>query len=236
MARGEVLIVTGTDTGVGKTRIARGVLRACSRAGVAVAPLKLVETGCRRVGSELLPEDGLALLAAARASDLAWVAPLRFELGAAPSVAARQVGRALTFSELASHVERAAAAAPRVLVEGAGGLLVPLGEEGSFADFARKIGARLLVVARDALGTLNHTLLTLEAAERRGLDVAAVVLNAASPEPCALDHAAELRALAPETTIVGPLPWRPAATDDELARELSEAGLPPARCFGGLSG
>jgi dethiobiotin synthetase len=228
--RRSLLVVTGTDTGVGKTHVSRAILRALARSDSPAFPLKLIETGCLRHDGVLVPDDGLALArAAGREEALPDVAPFRFELPAAPATAARHAGTTLPFSALVAAVERAHGHAPRVLLEGAGGLLVPLGPEGTFADLCVRLRPRVLLVARDALGTLNHTLLTAEALARRGLVLAAVVLNATGPEPCTLDHARELAEHLPGVPIVGPLPWQPGATDDQLANALAHAGLDPTR-------
>ncbi|MBX3129693.1 MAG: dethiobiotin synthase [Polyangiaceae bacterium] len=238
-ARRELCWVTGTDTGVGKTFVSRGLLRQCARRGLAVFPLKLVETGCVRTAARLRAGDGEAL---ARAAGLgpgadSLVAPLRFELPASPAAAARAAGAPLQAEALSALVARAAEASQRVLLEGAGGLLAPLTDTLSFADFvsdvATRLGldVRLLVVARDALGTLNHTLLTVEAAERRGLSVAAVVLNATSGVRCALDHRDELLRLRPELCVLGPTPWRADASDDDAADALVSVGMSEAVAF-----
>ena len=223
----QLLLVTGTDTGVGKTYVSRGILRSCARAGSAMFPLKLVETGCAVERGELVPSDGQALAAAAGRSDLERVAPLRFGLAANPTMAARHAGRSLSLADLMEAVDAAHSVADHVLLEGAGGILVPLTDELSFADLAEEVRATVLVVARDSLGTLNHTLLTLEALRRRGLSVLAVVLNAVGPEPCALEHRSELERLAPRTAIWGPLPWMEHATDDQLADAIEAAGFAP---------
>ena len=223
-----VLMVTGTDTGVGKTVISRGILRSAARAGVELFPLKLVETGCELADGEFVPSDGVALAAAAGRDDLDKIAPLRFALPASPTMAARDAGRSLALPELMDCVETAWAQAPNVLLEGAGGLLVPITEQLSFADLARELRASVILVARDALGTLNHTLLTLEVLRRRGMSVVSVVLNAASPEPCTLDHRAELNRLEPRIPIWGPVPWMEGATDDQLADAVEAAGFKPS--------
>lgn len=221
------LFVTGTDTGVGKTHVTRGLVRSLVRAGHSLFPLKLIETGCVPSNGVLQPEDGRALARALGREDLLdLVAPVRFELPAAPATAARRVGVELDFATLRGHLDRAASLASRLVVEGAGGLLVPIGPEGTFGDLAGALGARALVVARDALGTLNHTLLTVEAARRRGIEVAAVVLNATGPEPSPLEHRHELSRWLPEAVpVYGPLPWLPAASDDQLADALAGVGL-----------
>jgi dethiobiotin synthetase len=220
------LFVTGTDTGVGKTTIARGLLRLGARLGQPVMPLKLIETGCTRLtDGSLDPADGRALAQAAeRAGDLASIAPIRFALAAAPATAARAAGSPLDLRDLVSRV-RLLCATGRVLLEGAGGLLVPITDRETMADLAAAVDATVLVIARDALGTINHTLLTLEALRGRGLRVAGVVLNGVSGERCDLGHRDTLTAFAGDVPIRGPIPWRPDADDDALADAVAAAGV-----------
>lgn len=197
-----LLLVTGTDTGVGKTVVTCAILRALRARGEKPVPIKAVETGCVDPDQ---PEDALALSAAAGGIPLGVVCPVRYRTPAAPATAARMEGRAHSFKALVEHVTAIRAANPRVILEGAGGLLVPLDEGKTYADFALELGASLLIVARNALGTINHTSLTLEAANSRGIPVLAVVLNAAStPDTVFIDHGAELRALWPRVPILGP--------------------------------
>lgn len=197
-----LLLVTGTDTGVGKTVVTCAILRALRARGEKPVPIKPVETGCTELD---LPEDALALSAAAGGVQLDIVCPVRYRTPAAPTTAARIEGRAHSFDGLVEHVRAIRAVSPRVILEGAGGLLVPLDEGKTYADLAMALDASLLIVARDALGTINHTSLTLEAAKSRGIPVLAVVLNAVStPDAVFIDHRAELRALWPGVPILGP--------------------------------
>ncbi len=169
--------VTGTDTGVGKTVVSLALICGLRRHGLDVGAMKPVETG---VGPEG-PLDALALRAAAGdADDLADVCPLRFALPAAPTVAAAAEGREVEVWAIHRAYERLAARHDCIVAEGAGGLLVPLADKLCMADLARDLDLPLIVVARAALGTLNHTFLTLEAAVSRGLDVAGVVICHAS--------------------------------------------------------
>jgi dethiobiotin synthetase len=172
MTRG--LFVTGTDTGVGKTLVTCAVLRGLRARGWDAAGMKPIETG---VGPEG-PLDALALREAAGEADpLDDICPQRFAMPAAPSVAAAAEGRSVELWAVRRAFERLAARHECVIAEGAGGLLVPLTQHQCMADLARDLELPLLVVARAALGTINHTLLTLEAAVARGLSVAGVVLS-----------------------------------------------------------
>ena len=201
-----IILITGTDTGVGKTAVSAALLRALRAEGHHPFPIKPVETGCADLA---LPEDGIALSVAAGGVPLDLVCPFRYRLPAAPATAARLEGARHTFQGVLEHIRRIEATHRLVIVEGAGGLLVPLSDDKTFADLARAVGASLVVVARDALGTLNHTSLTLEAASSRGVPVLAVVLNAvAIPDAVFVDHGAELRSLWPGVPVLGPIPRR----------------------------
>jgi dethiobiotin synthetase len=175
MTRG--FFVTGTDTGVGKTLVACALLRALRARGEDVAGMKPIETGVGEAG----PLDALALRAAAGDVDpLDDVCPQRFALPAAPTVAAAAEGRSVELWAVRRAFERLNVRHDCVIAEGAGGLLVPVAEQECMADLARDLGLPLVVVARAALGTINHTLLTLEAAVARGLSVAGVVISHSS--------------------------------------------------------
>jgi dethiobiotin synthetase len=172
------LFITGTDTGCGKTSVGRALARALRARGRRLRVLKPVETGCAARDGALWPADACALAeAAGDDSPLQALCPYRLRLAAAPEVAARAEGRTLELEPIRRALARARAQADAVLVEGAGGLLVPLGPELDMAQLARALDLPLLVVARAELGTLNHTLLTLEAARSRALRVLGVVIS-----------------------------------------------------------
>jgi dethiobiotin synthetase len=176
------LIVTGTDTGVGKTVITAALARLLRKQGRPVRVCKPVATGAAWTDGRWLSEDTVRL---AEAADMIgrWdeVTPWAFPDPVAPPVAARRQGTALVLHELAAAVRRGHRLGSAVLVEGVGGLLCPLTERETVADLVAILGLPLLVVARRSLGTLNHTLLTLEAARGRGLRVAGVVINETEP-------------------------------------------------------
>lgn len=172
------VLITGTDTGVGKTRVATWLARALADEGQRVAVMKPCETG---VPSEGLPADSDAarlLAASGCAAGLETVRPYAFPLPVAPSVAAREAGATIDQDLLDRSYERLRRDHDVVLVEGAGGLLVPLAPCLTFADLAARWRLPVVVVARTGLGTLNHTALTVRAARSAGLRVLGVVLNA----------------------------------------------------------
>lgn len=220
--------VTGTDTGVGKTLVACALLRGLRARGIDAGGVKPVETGVGDAG----PADARALRAAADDADpLDDVCPQRFALPAAPTVAASAEGRRVELWAIQRACERVAARHECVVVEGAGGLLVPLTQELCMADLARQLELPALVVARAALGTINHTLLTLEAAVARGLSIAGVVVSHAGG-PISGADAANLEALraALGAALVGEIPPLPAGAQppaDALDVDALLAGLPP---------
>jgi dethiobiotin synthetase len=183
--------VTGTDTGVGKTLVACALAAELRARGLDVGAMKPVETGVGRAG----PLDALALAAAAGAGDpLDAVCPQRFALPAAPAVAAAHAGLRVDLGAIRRAFALLTSRHEWLLVEGAGGLLVPLQDDFTMGELARELGLPLLLVARAALGTINHTRLTLEAAAARGLRVAGVVISHGAA-PIAAAEAANLAAL-----------------------------------------
>jgi dethiobiotin synthetase len=174
------LFVTGTDTGVGKTYVAALIARQLHQAGHRVGVYKPAASGCGRQGKRLVSDDAVALWeAAGRPGTLEAVCPQRFEAPLAPHLAARAEGRELDRRLLRTGVAYWQERSDVVLVEGAGGLMAPLGDEEYVADLACDLGYPLVVVSRNVLGMINHTLQTLitAAAFREGLPVAGIVLN-----------------------------------------------------------
>jgi dethiobiotin synthetase len=171
----DVVVVTGTDTGVGKTWTTAALARAAVRDGRRVVAIKPFETGCQ--AERDAAEDGAALARASgqKAPDRALVrlgAPV-----AAPEAADRE-GASIDYDAVVREIHKLVVGADLALVEGAGGLLSPLTWERTALDLARDLRARLLVVAADRLGTVNHTLLTLKLLEANGLVAMGVVLTA----------------------------------------------------------
>lgn len=180
------LFVVGTDTGVGKTRVASALARKLIRDGRHVGVLKPVATGATCVAGRWQSEDAERLIEAIGGGvTVERVAPIVFEEPLAPSVAARRAGSLLTQDTVEAAVAQAlhwwAERAEVMVVEGIGGLLCPLAEGTTLADLAIALDYPLVIVARRGLGTLNHTLLTVEAARLRALRIAGLVLN--SPDP-----------------------------------------------------
>jgi dethiobiotin synthetase len=181
------VFITGTDTGVGKTVVSCALARGLRAAGIDVGVMKPVETGVTEAG----PQDARALIRAADVDDdVDLVCPIQYRMPAAPEAAAAGEG-AEPKETSTDRIERAFAELsnrhPFMLVEGAGGILVPFDPKTTMADVAKALGLPVLIVARASLGTINHTLLTLEACTSRGLDVLGVVLSHATGAPSEAD-------------------------------------------------
>ena len=166
------LFVTGTDTGVGKTTVAVGLARLALRRGKVPIPYKPVETGCAPE-----PSDARRLWDAARPpTTLAETCPFPLSLPAAPAAAAAEAGIRLDAADLVGRAVSLARRGDYLLFEGAGGLLVPYVGSTTNADLAAAVGLPVLVVARTALGTINHVALTLAELARQRLPLAGLVL------------------------------------------------------------
>ncbi len=178
--------VTGTDTAVGKTVAGCAIARGLRSLGVDLGVMKPAETGVGPDG----PLDAIALRQAAGVEDpIDEICPQQFELPAAPNVAAAAEGRTVDLDAITSGFEKLAARHETMLVEGAGGLLVPVTDDLDMAGLAKRLELDVILVARMALGTINHTLLTLNELERRGLTLAGVVLCEADGPLSAADEA-----------------------------------------------
>ncbi|GMR04840.1 MAG: dethiobiotin synthase [Thermodesulfobacteriota bacterium] len=170
--------ITGTDTGVGKTFVAAAFVEALRKAGFDVGVMKPVETGCAESGGELVPGDALKLKEAARTSDpLDLINPYRFAAPVAPCVAASMEDREIEIDKIAEAFNVLSKRHDFMVVEGAGGLMVPLTPTKTFIDLLSILKIPVIIVAPSRLGVINHTLLTVEAARRGGIDVAGIILN-----------------------------------------------------------
>ena len=177
------VFVTGTDTGVGKTVLAAAVCAALRARGERVVAWKPVVTGTDEPG-----EPDHELLARASGTQPSEVAPLTFKPAVSPHLAAELAGSTIDPTALVASARAAAGGAEILVVEGVGGLLVPLTLGFLVRDLAREVGLPLVVAARPGLGTINHTLLTVEAARAVGLKVVGVVLTPWADAPSAMER------------------------------------------------
>ena len=172
------LVVTGTDTGVGKSIITAGLIRELHLKEIRAAGIKPVETGCKYAEDHnLIASDGALLNASAPWVPANTVAPYRFAPPIAPAIAARKAGLQLRLQDLVDVIEQARHYADFLIIEGAGGALSPLTESKNTLDLAAELSAPILVSAKDTLGTQSQTLAVIEAARHRNVDILGVILT-----------------------------------------------------------
>ncbi|MDP3704204.1 MAG: dethiobiotin synthase [Candidatus Omnitrophota bacterium] len=228
--------VTGTDTGVGKTVVACALAAWSRHHGVDVGVMKPVATGGRFVANGAVGHwlsDDARWLAGAAGVDDPWplINPVCFKEPLAPWTAARRARAAIRLDTPLAAFRSLGRRHPFLIVEGVGGLLVPLGPRTTVADLAKRFGLPLVVVARPGLGTLNHTLLTLECARRLRLPVRGIIVNQATPPP-----RDPMSRLAEETNpgilqriarapVLGQLPFLPAVDGRRRVTEVEAAAL-----------
>ena len=185
-----ITFVTGIDTGIGKS-VATGLMARClARRGRTVVTQKLVQTGSRGpVAEDILVHRRLMETGLLDVDHDGTTCPCVYAYPASPDLAARLEGRVVDTADLDQATGRLAARFEHVLIEGVGGVLVPLTGSQTVLDYIAQRRYPLIVVGSLRLGSINHTLLTLEAAQRRGVEVRGLVLNGhhAAPEEIAAD-------------------------------------------------
>src|SRR4030042_2382765 len=206
MAKG--FFITGTDTGVGKTVIAGALILVIRHLGFRVCGMKLIETGClkseSRVNSSvakefrvkdklLIPADGMFLKEIADSDDsLDLITPVRFENPLAPFPASEIEGIPVDIEKIKEAYAELSRKYDAVVVEGIGGLLVPLRRDYFVLDLARDFGLPVIIVSRPGLGTINHTMLTVNYAIKEGLNVAGIIINYNYPPKDTVDEETNL--------------------------------------------
>jgi len=224
---GKGIFITGTDTGVGKTMVAGGLAALLIENGIDVGVMKPVESGCRRENGILIPEDAIFLKEMSGSGDeLQLINPYPLEHPLAPAMAAELEGVEIRLEVIREAYLTLTSRHELVLVEGAGGMLVPLTFHFFMADLARELGRLpLLLVTRAQLGTINHTLLTLYYARRERMEVMGIVMNHTSPT-YGLAESLNLGALQQwgEAPYLSHLPFLP-NTDKEIIKKAIQANL-----------
>jgi dethiobiotin synthetase len=191
--------ITGTDTGVGKTVIASAAVSCLRNRGLKVAAMKPIETG------EQLPDGKLLQRAAGSIDSIDDICPVHFPEPVAPFTASYKSGAPVNLPLLDDAYSRLAAGRDAIVVEGAGGFLVPITREISFATLFKKWNLTLLIVAANKLGVLNHTLLTLRVARSLGIPVRGIILNDVplkSPDASLDSNLEILKELVPDVPLI----------------------------------
>ena len=218
--------ITGTDTGVGKTTVTLGLMQALQQQGRRVAAMKPVAAGCEVTPDGLRNEDALRLQQASSVVlDYDLVNPCAFAPPIAPHIGAGAAGETMELDKLVNKYKEIKRRAGCVLVEGAGGWLVPLNARQTLADLAQGLGLEVVLVVGLRLGCLNHALLTAESIRAHGCRLAGWVANRLPGEMTAVDANIEALSARLGCPLVGyvPLLARPSAA--EVAGHLSVAAL-----------
>lgn len=225
------IFVTGTDTGIGKTTVTCAVAASLDRRGVTVGVYKPVETGCARENGRLFGADARRLAAAAGGGQTeSSVAGYLFEMPAAPLAAARATGEAVDPIRLEREIVAIDRAHRVTLVEGAGGLLVPIADDFTYHDLVRRLSLPVILVVGSRLGCVNHALLTLTVLENAGARTLGYVLNSIAADAAdapSVESNREMIAAFSKTTCLGIFPHVPAhaRNDDAHLARLAETSL-----------
>lgn len=170
--------ITGTDTGVGKTFVTAGIAAVLRGKGINVGVMKPVETGCIEKDGKLVPQDAVFLRKSAGVNDdIDLINPYRFKAPLVPSIASRLENKNIELNNIKECHDKLALQHKVMLVEGVGGLLVPLNETETVADLIKLFQLPLIVIAESRLGAINHTLLTVKHAQSIGIEVKGIILN-----------------------------------------------------------
>jgi dethiobiotin synthetase len=184
------VFVTSTGTEIGKTFVTTGLIRHFRNAGRPVSAIKPVVSGFDP-GTAADSDPGLLLQALGRPvtlEEIARISPWRFEAGVAPDLAAKREDRHLDYAALVTFSERAMQSSPLLLIEGVGGVMVPLDERHTVLDWISRLRVPVIVVAGSYLGTISHTLTALHVLAQRNLSTVAVVVNETPGSPVPLDE------------------------------------------------
>ena len=220
--------ITGTDTGVGKTLITTALIKLLVQQGNKVVGMKPVSCGCRQVGGQWQHDDALAMMAASNVKlPYETVNPYAFEPAIAPHLAAQLAGETISLSLVHGQFRGLSGAADKIIVEGAGGWLVPINNEESMADLAVVLGLPVILVVGLRLGCLNHALLTVQSIQEKGAKLAGWVANSIDPlfkEKIANIDSLKARIPAP---CLGVIPYRDqdSQTRDQMTKANDISGM-----------
>jgi len=206
--------ITGTDTGVGKTIITAALIKAAEFLGLSACGMKPIETGCLKsklkvksskfkVKEEvLIPSDGMFLRKIACMNDhIDLVTPIRFQNPLAPFPASEIEGVTVDIDKIKKAFSELSKKYDAVFVEGIGGLLVPIKKDYSVLDLAKDFGLPMIVVSKPGLGTINHTMLTVNYAIKEGLPVAGIIINHSQPSKSSLAEKTNLEVIRQLSTV-----------------------------------
>ncbi len=218
------LFVTGTDTGIGKTVVTAGLLRAFAARGLKVAGMKPIAAGATRRGGELINEDAELLRSCANVElPRSLVCPCLYEAPTAPHLAAAAVSERIELERIAEAHAALIRGAEVVLVEGIGGWALPLSGDEMLADLPRRLELPVLLVVGVRLGALNHALLSARAIVADGLRLVGWIANVLDPDYAWADGTIDTLAARLPAPLLGRIPFRPDATPDTIAAFVEDA-------------
>jgi dethiobiotin synthetase len=222
------IFITGTDTGVGKTLVTAALARHFTRQGLNVGVMKPIETGVEDP-AELGPDAALLRWAAESSDDEELISPYRFSQPVAPCQAATSVNEQIDVEKIVKAYQTLRQGKDLVLVEGAGGLMVPIRGGYIMADLARQLDMSLLIITHPRLGTLNHTLLTTFAARAMDLELSGYIINQMPENPNEAEHEAPhlLSSLA-SADLLGVLPEVSGSEQEKITALSAEIEKMPA--------
>ena len=175
--KGNVYFISGIDTSVGKTAATGAIAKALAQAGKRVITQKMIQTGCEQVSEDIEEHRRIQGIPFTEEDREGWTCPYIFSYPCSPHMAAAKDGRTIDLQVITQATERLRERYEYVLLEGAGGLMVPNDFQSLTIDYIRDQGYPLIVVTSGKLGSINHTLLSLFAAEQYGIPVKAIVYN-----------------------------------------------------------
>lgn len=219
MARG--FFVTGTDTGVGKTIIAGAIIKAIQFLGHKTCGMKPVESGCGLEGDTLIPFDGTLLKQYSHSDEpITLITPCCLKSPLAPLPASEIDGIRVNISEIKNAFHKLQSKYETIVVEGIGGLMVPITEDYFSIDIMKDFGLPLIIVAKPGLGTINHIMLTVHHALEKGLDIAGIVLNYAQPPENSLAEETNPRLLEQicQIPVIGTFPYLKKLEENEIEK------------------
>jgi dethiobiotin synthetase len=184
------IFITGTDTGVGKTTIAAGIAWVLKKRGIDVGVMKPFATADRKFSTKYRSHDTALLATAAGANEPdKMLNPFFFPMAASPLMAYREIGRhSVNIGRAISALKKLAKNHQFLIVEGIGGIMVPLTNKESVASFIMKIDLPVVIVSQPMLGTLNHTLLTVMACRHFGLNLKGIIINKMPKKPTVIER------------------------------------------------
>jgi dethiobiotin synthetase len=220
------IFITGTDTGVGKTLLAAGLVAHLRSRHLDVGVMKPVHTGCRKAGSRFIGQDTRLLRLAAETQDpLELITPYCLRLPLAPWPASQFEGKKIRTAVLLKAFQELCQRHAFLVVEGVGGLAVPLTAQLTVLDLVRLFRLPLLVIARSGLGTLNHTRLTVDYARAHRIPVQGIILNETEKRPQGMAERTNSKILEAlcKTPVLGQIPFIRGVTHDRAGlNKLSE--------------